>query len=156
MDDDGKTVEVFLPSSLTAREVGHHARSTIRMIATEAGDFVGDIKIGPGIHQGDGWCRWTAQYRPALPESSSTRCSNEVPAAEATFGIATASAPCPSLVGHVSASTTPPPPGALIPTPARLWLRRVMSITLSMARTGTRRLKECRCEPVHSSAREAW
>jgi len=83
MDDDGKTVEVFLPSSLTAREVGHHARSTIRMIATKAGDFVGDIKIGPGIHQGDGWCRWTAQYRPAPPESSSTRCSNEVSAAEA-------------------------------------------------------------------------
>jgi hypothetical protein len=70
MDDDWKTVEVFLPCTLTAREVGHHARSTIRMIATEAGDFVGDIKIGPGIHQGDGWCRWTAQYRPAPPESS--------------------------------------------------------------------------------------
>jgi len=47
MDDDWKTVEVFLPCTLTAREVGHHARSTIRMIATEAGDFVGDIKIGP-------------------------------------------------------------------------------------------------------------
>ena len=60
-----------------------------------------------------------------------------------------------AVVGHVSASTTPPPPCALIPTPARLWLRRVMSITLSMARTGTRRLKECRCEPVRSSAREA-
>ncbi len=89
MDDDWKTVEVFLPCTLTAREVGHHARSTIRMIATEAGDFVGDIKIGPGIHQGDGWCRWTAQYVRHPPESSSTRCSNEVPAAEATFGIAT-------------------------------------------------------------------
>ncbi|MDT5050257.1 MAG: hypothetical protein QOG75_6161 [Mycobacterium sp.] len=67
MDDDWKTVEVFLPCTLTACDVGHHARSTIRMIATEAGDFVGDIKIGPGIHQGDGWCRWTAQYRPAPP-----------------------------------------------------------------------------------------
>ena len=70
MDDDWKTVEVFLPCTLTAREVGHHARSTIRMIATEAGDFVGDIKIGPGIQQGDGWCRWTAQYVRHPPESS--------------------------------------------------------------------------------------
>ena len=42
-----------------------------------------------------------------------------------------------------------------ISCPACVPLSRVMSITLSMARTGTRRLKECRCEPVCSSAREA-
>ena len=87
MDDDWKTVEVFLPCTLTAREVGHHARSTIRMIATEAGDFVGDIKIGTGIHQGDGRCRWTAQYVRHPPESSFDQVLS--PAAEATFGIAT-------------------------------------------------------------------
>jgi len=156
MDDDGKTVEVFLPCTLTARDVGHHARSTIRMIATEAGDFVGDIKIGPGIHQGDGWCRWTARYRPAPPGvfvRPGARMKSRRPKPRSASR--RASAPCPCLGGHVSASTTPPPPCALIPTPARLWLRKVMSITLSMARTGTRRLKECRCEPVCSSAREA-
>ena len=43
-EGDWKTVEVFLPSTLTAREVRHDAYSTIRVIATEAGDFVGDIK----------------------------------------------------------------------------------------------------------------
>ena len=90
MDDDWKTVEVFLPCTLTARDVGHHARSTIRMIATEAGDFVGDIKIRARYSPGRRMVPMDRSIPSGTPRSlRSTRCSNEVPAAEATFGIAT-------------------------------------------------------------------
>jgi hypothetical protein len=37
MEEDWKTVEVFLPSTLTAHEVRNHAYSTIRVIASEGG-----------------------------------------------------------------------------------------------------------------------
>jgi hypothetical protein len=67
VEDDWRTVEVFLPCTLAAHEVRHQAYSTIRVIAAEAGDFVGEIKIGAGICQADGWCKWNAQYLPAPP-----------------------------------------------------------------------------------------
>ena len=38
MEDEWKTVEVFLPSTLAAQEVRDHAYSTIRVIASEAGE----------------------------------------------------------------------------------------------------------------------
>jgi hypothetical protein len=59
-------VEVFLPCSLTAREVRNHAYSTIRVIATEAGEFVTRSESA-GVRQPDGWCKWSAQYLPAPP-----------------------------------------------------------------------------------------
>jgi hypothetical protein len=67
MEDDWKTVEVFLPSTLSAHEVRDHAYSTIRLSASKAGEFMDQIRIGAGIRQADGWCKWSAQYRPAPP-----------------------------------------------------------------------------------------
>ena len=67
MEDDWKTVEVFLPCTLNAHEVRDHAYSTIRVIASEAGEFVDQIRIGAGIRQADGWGTWSAQYLPAPP-----------------------------------------------------------------------------------------
>ena len=67
MEDDWKTVELFLPCTLGAHEVRDHAYSTIRVIASEAGEFVDQIRIGAGIRQADGWCKWSAQYLPAPP-----------------------------------------------------------------------------------------
>ena len=46
MEEDCRTVEVFLPSAFTAHEVRHHAYSAIRVIADEAGKFVDLIRIG--------------------------------------------------------------------------------------------------------------
>ena len=68
-DDDWKTVEVFLPCTLSAHEVRarDHAYSTIRVIASEAGEFVDQVRIGAGIRQADGWCKWSARYLPAPP-----------------------------------------------------------------------------------------
>jgi hypothetical protein len=63
--NDRRTVEVFLPSTLTADQVRHRAYSAIRVIANDAGDFVEEIRIRPGISQADGWCKWIAQYLPA-------------------------------------------------------------------------------------------
>ena len=64
MEDDWKTVEVFLRS---AHEVRDHAYSTIRVSASEAGEFVDQIRIGAGIRGADGWGTWSAQYLPAPP-----------------------------------------------------------------------------------------
>jgi hypothetical protein len=55
MEDDWKTVEMFLPSTLSAQEVRDHAYSTIRVIASEANEFVDQIRIGAGIRQADVW-----------------------------------------------------------------------------------------------------
>jgi hypothetical protein len=55
IEDDWKTVEMFLPSTLSALEVRDHAYSTIRVIASEASEFVDQIRIGAGIRQADGW-----------------------------------------------------------------------------------------------------
>jgi hypothetical protein len=46
------------------------------------------------------------------------------------------------------------PTWCAISCPACVPLSRVMHVTLSMS-AAARWLKECRCEPVHSSAREA-
>ena len=50
-----ETVEMFLPSTLSALEVRDHAYSTIRVIASEANEFVDQIRIGTGIRQADSW-----------------------------------------------------------------------------------------------------
>ena len=55
MEDDWKTVEVFLPSTLSAHEVRDHAYSTIRLSASKAGEFMDQIRIGAGIRQADSW-----------------------------------------------------------------------------------------------------
>ena len=55
MEDDWKNVEMFLPSTLGAQEVRDHTYSTIRVIASEANEFVDQIRIGAGIRQADSW-----------------------------------------------------------------------------------------------------
>jgi hypothetical protein len=67
MEDDRKTAEVFLPCTLGAHKARDHAYSTIRVSASEAGEFVDQIRIGAGIREADGWCKWSAHYLPAPP-----------------------------------------------------------------------------------------
>ncbi len=53
---------------------------TIRVNAGDAGEFVSDVEIGAGIQQGDGWTKWTVQYRLGPPGvcSATTRVRNSL------------------------------------------------------------------------------
>ena len=66
MEDDWKTVEVFL-RSISAHEVRDHAYSTIRVIVSEAGEFVDQIRIGAGIRGG----RRLGHMECSIPSSTS-------------------------------------------------------------------------------------
>jgi hypothetical protein len=67
MDENWRPVEVFVPSGLTAHEVRVRAYSAIRVIVRESGEFVDTIRIGVGIHQADGRCKWSAHFLPGSP-----------------------------------------------------------------------------------------
>jgi hypothetical protein len=62
-----KTVELILPDSLDAAEVLRHAHALIRITATEAGEFVQEIRVGVGVPHHDGWRKWTASYLTGPP-----------------------------------------------------------------------------------------
>ena len=73
MEDDWKTVEVFLRS---AHEVRDHAYSTIRVSVSEAGEFVEQVRIGAGIRQPAAGANGVLNTFPHLPESSANKWSN--------------------------------------------------------------------------------
>lgn len=62
MDAVWKSVEVFVPSKLTPVEVSNYVRAEIRIIASDAGDFVRAIRIGLGAQHGNEWRKWSASY----------------------------------------------------------------------------------------------
>ncbi len=62
-----KAVHITLPATLTAHEISDHVIAQIRIIATEAGEFVNGVRVGLPISRSDGWCIWTASYLPGPP-----------------------------------------------------------------------------------------
>jgi hypothetical protein len=65
--DGWKPIEMLLPMALSPREVLHRLYEQVRLNATEAGDFVHEIRVDVGHPPSDGWQRWTAAYLPGPP-----------------------------------------------------------------------------------------
>jgi hypothetical protein len=64
-----RAIEVFVPSHLSAVEVGNYINAEVRITASEAGEFVHQVRIGAGVdHCGD-WRKWSASYLPGPPRA---------------------------------------------------------------------------------------
>lgn len=57
----------MLPDNLSAADVLAQARDQIKIIASEAGEFVQQIRIGACIAHGGGYRKWTASYLTGPP-----------------------------------------------------------------------------------------
>lgn len=62
-----KALEVIVPATLTPKEVSDYIHAQIRINATEAGEFVQQIRLGVGQAESNGWRKWTASYLPGPP-----------------------------------------------------------------------------------------
>jgi hypothetical protein len=62
-----RRVDLFAPSDLDANDLGKFVDSAIRVSASDAGEFVAQIRIGTGINNFDGWHRWCVYYLPGPP-----------------------------------------------------------------------------------------
>jgi hypothetical protein len=62
-----KAVEVIVPATLTPKEVSEYIHAQIRINATEAGEFVQQVRVGVGQPHSNGWRKWTASYLPGPP-----------------------------------------------------------------------------------------
>ena len=62
-----KEIQLFVPSRLSSSEVKHYVHSAIRVNASEAGEFVTQIRIVAGIPHSEGWPRWSSYYRTGPP-----------------------------------------------------------------------------------------
>jgi len=62
-----KSIEMMLPSTLSADDVRTYARDQIRIVASEAGEFVQQIRVGVGVDQSGGYTKWTASYLTGPP-----------------------------------------------------------------------------------------
>jgi hypothetical protein len=58
---------MILPASHSPREVLDHIHAQIRIIASDAGEFVKQVQIGIGHPHSDGWRKWSASYLPGPP-----------------------------------------------------------------------------------------
>lgn len=62
-----KSVELTLPDTLSPADVLAHAHAQIRIVASEAGEFVQQIRISVGVAHPDGYKKWTASYLTGPP-----------------------------------------------------------------------------------------
>lgn len=57
-----KSIDLMLPDSLSPADVLAQVRAQIRIVASEAGEFVEQIRIGTGVAHPEGYMKWTASY----------------------------------------------------------------------------------------------
>lgn len=62
-----KPLEVIIPATLSMKAVLNYIDTQIRINATDAGDFVQQIRVGIGQPYSEGWLIWTASYLPGPP-----------------------------------------------------------------------------------------
>ena len=62
-----KRFEIDLPASLSEREIVNQVNSYLRIVASEAGDFVAHIRIEGYNTASQGWRRWSSAYLPGPP-----------------------------------------------------------------------------------------
>ncbi|MGA5462120.1 hypothetical protein [Mycobacterium sp. NPDC050041] len=64
-----KPFDMVLPAQLSPREAARRLYEQVRLNATEAGDFVDEIRMEATGEERDGWQRWQVAYRPGPPSS---------------------------------------------------------------------------------------
>ncbi len=62
-----KSVDLMLPDTLSPADVLDQAQAQIRIVASEAGEFVKQIRIGVGVAHTSGYKKWTASYLTGPP-----------------------------------------------------------------------------------------
>ncbi len=62
-----RQVDLFASSGLNSQQLDKFVNSTIRLCASEAGDFVRQINISAGVDNDDGWHRWCVHYLSGPP-----------------------------------------------------------------------------------------
>jgi hypothetical protein len=62
-----KKIQLFVPSRLSSSEVRDDVQSAICVNASEAGEFVTQIRIDAGVPHSEGWRRWSAYYLTGPP-----------------------------------------------------------------------------------------
>jgi hypothetical protein len=67
MNPRWKTVDLFVPSTLTHQEAVDYLLTHLRTIAHEGGDFIHDVRLAPCARHSNEWDRWTASYLPGPP-----------------------------------------------------------------------------------------
>jgi hypothetical protein len=67
MPDMWRSLEIFLPSSLSREEVSSKLRNDILRFATDGGEFVHRIRIDNCLDHPGGWRKWNAAYLTGPP-----------------------------------------------------------------------------------------
>jgi hypothetical protein len=62
-----KSIDLILPDTLSAADVRAHAHAQIRIAASEAGEFVQQIRVERSVPHREGCTKWTATYLTGPP-----------------------------------------------------------------------------------------
>jgi hypothetical protein len=62
-----KSLELFLPESMSHDEVRAKLRTRVLCVACECGEFVHGIRIEGSESHTEDWRKWIASYRPGPP-----------------------------------------------------------------------------------------
>ncbi len=67
MPDTWRSVEIFLPSTLSRDEVDSELRNGVIRFATDGGEFVQRIRVDDCLDHPGGWRKWNAAYLAGPP-----------------------------------------------------------------------------------------
>lgn len=67
MSQAWRSIEIFLPDTMSMVDVKTTVRGEILCTATDSGEFVRRIRLGDSTDHTDGWRKWTASYLTGPP-----------------------------------------------------------------------------------------